>query len=79
IYALDKIGGQEAIEPLIKGLNDPHWEVRSDAATALGKIGDERAVVPLLETLKDENKFVRKSVAKALENLDVLKNNEYTL
>ena len=38
VYALDKIGGHEAIEPLVKALKDPYWEVRSDAATALGKL-----------------------------------------
>jgi len=70
---LDKIGGEDVIEPLIKALKDPYWEIRSDAATILGKMGDTRAVVPLLDTLKDENGFVKKSAVISLEKFNIFK------
>ena len=73
VYALDRIGGEQSVKPLIKALKDPYWEVRSDAASALGKIGDKNAVVPLMEALKDENSFVRKSASRALEKFEIFK------
>ena len=62
--SVGEIGDAQAVEPLIKLLND--GMVRWGAAVALGKIGDVRAVKPLIKTFEDENLDVIKVAAKAL-------------
>lgn len=44
---LGDIGDYQAVDVLIKMLDDPHLVVRGYSAEALGKIGDRRAVTPL--------------------------------
>lgn len=49
--ALGHIGGNEAVDALIKALLDEDEDVRTDAATALVRLGDSRADKQLLENL----------------------------
>ncbi|MBI3359413.1 MAG: HEAT repeat domain-containing protein [Nitrospirae bacterium] len=56
----------QVVESLILSLQDSHWKVRRDTATALGKIKDKKSVTPLIETLKDKNPDVRVAVVLAL-------------
>ncbi len=49
--ALGHIGGDEAVDALIKGLLDEDEDVRTDAATALVRLGDPKADKQLLENL----------------------------
>jgi HEAT repeat protein len=43
--ALERMGAP-AVEPLIKTLQDPNWQVRASVALILGRLGDARAVAP---------------------------------
>ena len=49
--ALGRIGGPEAIPPLIAALLDEDPDVRTDAATALAALEDPSTIKPLLENL----------------------------
>jgi HEAT repeat protein len=49
--ALGKIGGDEAVDALIKALLDEDEDVRTDAATALVELADPKANKQLLENL----------------------------
>ena len=57
------------LDSLVKNLQDPDKDVRSEAAWALGYLGDKAAVQPLIEALKDRNEDVRYASARALGNL----------
>jgi HEAT repeat protein len=48
-YILGDIDAKEAVEPLIKLLNDEYWPIRKAAALSLGRIGDKNAVEPLTD------------------------------
>jgi hypothetical protein len=69
--ALQNIGDERAVKPLIDALRDPVWRVRDDAAIALGKIGDLRAAQPLLHAMEDQSGYVRWHAAWALGELQV--------
>jgi HEAT repeat protein len=43
--------GSEAVEPLLRQLEDGTRDARIAAATLLGRFGDERAVAPLIRLL----------------------------
>jgi HEAT repeat protein len=59
-----------AVEALIKALDDKDDFVRDFAVKALGNIGDSKALEPLVKALNnDENMLVRRSAATALGNL----------
>lgn len=62
--ALGRIGNHEAVEPLIKALEDEHGPVRYAAIESLGKI--KEAVGPLIGKLKDKNPKVRSKATIAL-------------
>jgi HEAT repeat protein len=47
----------DAVEPLIKALNNSDERVRCGAAKALGRIEDSEAVAPLIEALEDMGKI----------------------
>ena len=65
--ALGKIGGPQAVEPLIETLTSGRfYSLQSIAAEELGKVGDDRAVEPLTDALKHEQALVRKHAAEAL-------------
>jgi len=68
IAACDILGAlrlDETVESLIRALNDPNSNVRSNAAVALGMIGDAKAVGPLVGLFKD-NEWVRFCAIEAL-------------
>jgi HEAT repeat protein len=54
VEALGKIKDPEAVEPLVKALNDPDESVQYNAVIALGEIGDSRAVGPLVKVALTE-------------------------
>ncbi len=61
--ALGKIGGANAVEPLIEALRDVDDVVSENAASALGEIGDKRAIEPLIKTSKDADTNARVRMA----------------
>ncbi|HBB32536.1 MAG TPA: PBS lyase [Cyanobacteria bacterium UBA8803] len=65
IAALGQIGSPEAVEALIKTLNQGPWYVRAEAAAALGQIGTAQALQALISALHDEDTIVRGEVAQA--------------
>jgi len=67
VDALENIGTEAIIEPLIKLLDDENyeWHHRS-AVDALEKIGRETTIDRLIKLLDDENYSVRRMAAKAL-------------
>jgi HEAT repeat protein len=68
---LGEIRAQRAFGALVRGLDDPHDEVRAKSATALGRLGDRRAVSHLLNhLLTDEAPFVRARIASSLGQFD---------
>jgi len=67
-FALGQLGGEKAVEPLIKALTaDKESGVRVTAAFALGRSGGEKAVEPLIKALTaDKESGVRGTAAEAL-------------
>ena len=65
VSALESIGSEKAIEPLINTLTtDNESDVRRRAVNALGSIGNEKAIEPLINTLTtDKESNVRRSAA----------------
>ena len=61
--ALGAMRAVQAVEPLIKALDDPYVDVGWMAARALGQIGDLRAVEPLIARLSHEDQWMRKGAA----------------
>jgi len=60
IDAIGKIGGSEAVSPLIEALHHPSFIVRGEAAKALAKFPENGVVKRALErTLKDPSSYVR--------------------
>jgi len=56
---LGKVGGNRAVEELIKYVDDPDRDVRSAVTTALGEIGNNQAIEFLKKSLKSPKKEVR--------------------
>jgi HEAT repeat protein len=56
----------QAVEPLIRALQDHAASVREHASTALGSIGDARAIAPLSAVLSDRDIGVARAAARAL-------------
>lgn len=69
VNALTIIGDRQAVDGLIKTLNDKNWKVRYFAAEALGNIGDERALKALIKLLDDEQQYVVNSSLKAIRKI----------
>lgn len=65
--ALGKLKDPRAEGALLKGLGDPAWRVRMNAAMALGPIGSAAAIAPLRRTLEDDVHVVREWSARSLE------------
>jgi HEAT repeat protein len=61
----------EAVEPLIRALQDLDPEVRLAAARSLGKLKDTRAVEPLLYASGDQEFEVREAADSALDGMGV--------
>jgi len=53
VYVLGHLGGELALEPLVRALNDSHRLTSMNACDALGKLGDSRAVPALIQLLPD--------------------------
>ncbi len=68
--SLGRLKSKNAVDSLIKTLNDPEWSVRLYSAEALGKIGDSKALNPLQNRLKiEEDEHVIFTIKKALKIL----------
>lgn len=65
--ALGKLRDPRAEGALLKGLADPEWKVRMNAAMALGPVGSQAAIAPLQRTLEDDVHVVREWSARSLE------------
>jgi len=65
-YRLGKIGGKQAVDPLIDALDDENAKVRYIAAGALGNILDTKAIDPLIQLLADDEELVREAAAGSL-------------
>jgi HEAT repeat protein len=65
---LGRMKADQAVEPLIRLLQDRDALVRSGAIEALGQIGDVRALDPLVLCLRDNVENVQKQAVKALTN-----------
>lgn len=65
--ALGKLKDRRGEKALIKGLKDPDWQVRMNAAMALGPVGSKASVAPLKITLEDDVHVVREWSARSLE------------
>ncbi len=63
---IDRKGGELVLREVIERLDDPHAEVRREAARALGRIGAAEAVVPLVSRLADPSSPIRIEAARAL-------------
>ncbi|HBS69231.1 MAG TPA: PBS lyase [Cyanobacteria bacterium UBA11149] len=66
IAILGQIGSPQAVETLIKALNEGPWYVRAESAAALGRIGTTQAFNALIKALNDDDNSVRGEVAEAL-------------
>lgn len=67
--ALGAARSKDAVEPLIKALEDDDDFVRNFAVKSLANIADSRALSPLIEALNDTSVLVRRSAVTALGNL----------
>jgi len=66
IMALGFIGSLDAVDGLIKLLDDERLDIRASAISALGRIGDRRAAETILSMIEDDNDAVRIQVIRAL-------------
>lgn len=64
--ALAKLGHPAALPAVKKGLTDPDWEVRAQAAICAGSIGLREAIPALTSLLEDGNPWVQYRAAEAL-------------
>jgi len=65
-YLLGNIGGEQAIEPLIKTLTHSNYGMKCTAAFGLGEIGSSRATKYLIAHLFDTNEAFRADITTAL-------------
>ena len=64
--SLGREDNEQAVEPLIRALEDPDPKARGSVIEALGLIGSPKAVDALLPALSDESKLARALAARAL-------------
>jgi len=65
--SLGVLKATQALDDLLKMLNNKDGEIRENVAQALGMIGDSKAINPLLKILKDDQEaWVRGQAAEAL-------------
>jgi len=67
--ALGKVRALDAVEALLKRIEDPRWEVRMEVVIALNHLKDERAREIFIKALEDERAEVRRTAAIALGNI----------
>ena len=73
LEVLEKFGN-EALEPLIKGLESKEDSIKLGAAQLLGKIADPRAVEPLIGLIaKERNDVLRATAIKSLGQIGDLR------
>jgi HEAT repeat protein len=68
-HELSRLSAAEAVQPIIRLLNDPEATVRCDAAIALGRLGDLRAGEPLIAALDDSEETVLSCAVRSLGQL----------
>ena len=78
-WALGKIGGKGALEPLAASLGDADASVRRVAAEALARVGTAGALEGLCRALEDEHHDVRLAGAKGLGKIGSGKTAEHLL
>jgi hypothetical protein len=66
---LGKSAEPDALDPLIRALDDQNASVRTAAAAALGQLGDEAAIPALKEKRLDRSESVRKQIQATLAAL----------
>lgn len=69
VRAIGLVSDNDAFEPLVDALDDPHEEVRAAAVDALGRLGDPRAIAPLIDRLPDQSRNQRVRIVDALRQL----------
>ncbi len=69
IRALGRYGHPTAYPTLLAAMQNPDWQIRSEAAEAAGRMGIERAVEPLSELLDDGEWAVRYAAGRSLKAL----------
>ena len=71
IDAIGKIKDRDAVDPLIRCLNDREVIIRIGAAEVLGKLGDRRVRGPLKALEDDPSSEVREAMEMALKRIQV--------
>ncbi|MFL5320223.1 MAG: HEAT repeat domain-containing protein [Myxococcaceae bacterium] len=66
---LGELKSKEAVDPLMKNLQDPTSVARREVLIALGKIGDSKAAELISKDLYDDSPDVRAAAAEALGNM----------
>ncbi len=66
---LGKLGDTRAVEPLIRALDTPGFQITLNAVEALGKLGDRRAIKPLKRFLNTDHEKYREAAQTALNKL----------
>jgi HEAT repeat protein len=66
---LGKLGDTRAVEPLIRALDTPGFQIIVNAVEALGKLGDPRAIEPLKRFLNTDHEKYRAAAQQALTKL----------
>ena len=69
LRALGRLGGEGALEAVIRALDHDHATVRDTAANVLGEMGDPAAVEALIRALQTGQGVLRASAAEALGKL----------
>ncbi len=67
--ALGRMRDRQALDPLLRALQDEDWRVRQKAAWALGAIGDPRALQPLRRLTNDPTEGVRDMARQASDQI----------
>lgn len=66
---LGKLGDARAVDPLIRALDTPGFQITLNAVEALGKLGDPRAIEPLKRFLNTDHEKYREAAQVALNKL----------
>jgi len=68
--AMGILGGERAVQTLLRQLNSEYSSVRAAACKALGRIGDARAVNAIIQlTLQEKHQEVLEAAQEALNRL----------
>ena len=75
-YGLGELGNEDAIQLLIKGLNDSENVVRAACARVLGDFDSPKVSEALVARQNDRDSLVRDYIAKSLEKIHKLHAND---